>query len=253
MKFHFPLVAAAALTLAAPASAEGWNFIVSPFVMGPNMDGKAALGPLDTRVSASAIEVFRNLNWGLMGSLEANNDNWGFNFEGIYMNVDMTPDALTRLRVDGHQGSYTGTVLKRVHENAWVYAGVRYTSMGVNFGCQTQCLPNGGINIPGGITVPEINTRRSEDWVEGLVGFRAELPFNDNLDLTFNADAGGFGEGSDITINAWPQLGFRLGGASKLMLGYRLIYVKYENNEGPRPFLYDVLSFGPTLGFEFRF
>jgi hypothetical protein len=253
MKTRFPLLAAAALAFAAPASAEGWNFIVNPYFMAPNMDGKAGLGPLETRVSQSPSDIFSNLNWGFMGDVEANNGNWGFNFDVNYMNLDLTPENRNRLEVTGHQAAYTAIVLKRVHENAWVYAGVRYSDMGVNFGCQTQCLPNGGINIPGGITVPEIDTSRNEDWVEGLIGFRAELPFNDKLDLTFTADAGGFGEGSDITINAWPQLGFRLGSSSKLMLGYRLLYIKYENLEGPRPFLYDVLTFGPTLGLEFRF
>jgi hypothetical protein len=243
----------AAVALAAPARAEGWEFIVTPYFMAPNMDGKAALGRLETQVSASPSDIFSNLNWGIMGSVEANNGNWGFNFDANYMNLDMTPDALSRLSVDGHQAAYTATILKRIHKNAWVYAGVRYSDMGVQFGCQTQCLPNGGINVPGGITVPAVDTSRNEDWVEGLVGFRAQLPFNDKLDLTFVADAGGFGEGSDITINAWPQLGFRLGGSSKLMLGYRLLYVKYENLEGNRPFKYDVLTFGPTLGLEFRF
>lgn len=254
MKTRFPLLAAAALAFAAPASAEGWNFIVSPYFMAPNMDGKAALGRLETRVDQSPSDIFSNLNWGFMGSVEANNDNWGFNLDVNYMNLDLTPENRNRLEVTGHQAAYTAIVLKRIEEHAWVYAGVRYSDMGVDFGCQTQCLPGGGINLPnGGALIPEVDTRRNEDWVEGLIGFRAELPFNDKLDLTFTADAGGFGEGSDITINAWPQLGFRLGGSSKLMLGYRLIYIKYENDEGPRPFVYDVLTFGPTLGLEFRF
>jgi hypothetical protein len=245
--------AAAALAIAAPANAGDWNFIVSPYFLAPNMDGKAALGRLETSVSQSPADIFSNLNWGFMGSVEANNENWGFNLDVNYMNLDLTPDARNRLAATGHQSAYTATVLKRVHENAWVYAGVRYSDMGVKFACQTQCLPNGGIAIPGAITVPAVDATRNEDWVEGLVGFRAELPFNDKFGLTFTADAGGFGAGSDISVNVWPQVGWRFGGNTKAMLGYRLIYVKYENTEGNRPFVYDVLTFGPTLGLEFRF
>lgn len=252
------VITAAAITGAvlatAPAQARDWNVVVTPYFMAPNMDGKASLGPLETRVKQSPSDIFSNLNWGFMGSVEANNDNWGVNFDVNYMNLDLTPDNVNRLEATGHQAAYTAILLKRVHENAWVYAGARYSDMGVNFGCQTQCLPNGGINLPnGGALIPEVDTRRNEDWVEGLVGFRAELPFNDKLDLTFTADAGGFGAGSDISVNVWPQLGIRLGGSSKAMLGYRLIYIKYENLEGTRPFTYDVLTFGPTLGVEFRF
>jgi hypothetical protein len=232
---------------------NGLNFIVNPYFMAPNMDGKSALGRLETDVSKSPSDIFSNLNWGVMGSVEVNNGNWGINLDVNYMNLDLTPDNVTRLEATGHQAAVTATVLKRIDEYAWIYAGVRYSDLGVSFECQSQCLPNGGINLPGNIVVPAIDASRNEDWVEGLVGVRAELPFNDKLDLTFTADVGGFGEGSDISVNFWPQLGFRLGGSSKALLGYRLIYVKYESFENNRLFVYDVLTFGPTIGLEFRF
>lgn len=231
----------------------GWEFIVNPYFMAPNMDGESVLGRLETDVSQTPSDIFSNLNWGFMGAVEANNGNWGFNFDVNYMNLDLTPDDATRIEATGHQAAYTATVLKRIHEYAWIYAGVRYSDLGVSFECQSQCLPNGGINVPGNIVVPAIDTSRNEDWVEGLVGFRAELPFNDDLDLVFATDVGGFGEGSDISVNFWPQLGIGLGGSSKALIGYRLIYIKYENFDGNRPFVYDVLTFGPTIGLEFRF
>jgi len=232
---------------------NGWNFVLNPYFMAPNMDGESVLGRLETDVSQSPSDIFSNLNWGVMGSVEVNNGDWGVNLDANYMNLDLTPDSVNRLEATGHQGAYTATLLKRVHEYAWIYAGVRYSDLGVSFECQSQCLPNGGINVPGNIVVPAIDTSRNEDWVEGLVGFRAELPFNDKLDLTFAADVGGFGEGSDISVNFWPQLGFGLGGSSKALVGYRLIYIKYESFEDNRLFVYDVLTFGPTIGLEFRF
>lgn len=245
---------AGAMVVSAPAQAEGWEFVVTPYFMAPNMDGKAGLGPLETRVSQSPSDIFSNLNWGIMGSVEANNGNWGVNLDVNYMNLDITPDDVRRLSVNGHQAAYTATILKRIHENAWVYAGARLSDMGVEFECQSGCLPNGGINLPnGGANLPSIDPTRNKSWVEGLVGFRAELPFNDKLDLTFTADVGGFGVGSEISVNVWPQLGFRLGGSSKAMVGYRLIYVKHESEDDGRRFLYDVLTFGPTVGLEFRF
>lgn len=254
--FTRALVAASVATvaLAAPAHAEGWNVIVTPYFMAPNMDGKAGLGKLETQVSQSPSDIFSNLNWGVMGSVEVNNDNWGVNFDVNYMNLDLTPKDITRLSVTGHQAAYTATILKRVHENAWVYVGARWSDMGVQFGCQSNCLPNGGINLPnGGANIPAIDTSRNKSWSEALVGFRAELPFNDKLDLTFTADMGGFGKGSEISVNVWPQLGIRLGSTSKMMVGYRLIYVKHESEDDNRRFLYDVLTFGPTAGLEFRF
>jgi hypothetical protein len=243
----------ATVVAAAPARAEGWNVIATPYFMAPNMDGKAAIGQLETQVSQSPSDIFSNLNWGVMGSVEVNNENWGVNFDINYMNLDASPDRPERLKVTGHQAAYTATVLKRIHKNAWVYAGARWSNMGVQFGCQQQCLPNGGINIPGNITVPATDTSRNKSWVEPLIGFRAELPFNDKLDLTYTTDMGGFGVGSEVSVNVWPQLGIRLGGKSKAMLGYRVIYVKHESLDGNRRFMYDVLTFGPTAGLEFRF
>ena len=250
----FAVATAAALVVVAPAHAEGWNVIVTPYFMAPNMDGKAGLGKLETQVSQSPSDIFSNLNWGVMGSVEVNNGNWGVNFDVNYMNLDLTPKDITRLSVTGHQAAYTATILKRIHENAWIYIGARYSDMGVQFGCQSNCLPNGGINLPnGGANIPAIDTKRNKSWGEPLAGFRAELPFNDKFDLTFTADVGGFGQGSEVSVNVWPQLGIRLGGTSKAMIGYRLIYVKHESEDDGRAFVYDVLTFGPTAGLEFRF
>jgi opacity protein-like surface antigen len=244
------LAAALAGTLAAatPAAAEDWEFIVTPYFMLPTSDGEFAAGRFETQVSKSPSDLFSNLNWGFMGAVEANNGVWGFNLDVNYLNVDATNDNVRRFSVNGHQSAYTATILRRIHENAWIYAGARLTDMGVKLDCNTNCQ----VPLPGGTTLADSRSR-GKSWVEGLIGFRAELPFNDKLDLTFIADAGGFGEGSDISINAWPQLGYKLGRAGKLMAGYRIIYIKHESGEGSSRFVYDVATYGPTIGFEFRF
>ncbi|OYU14937.1 MAG: hypothetical protein CFE37_08670 [Alphaproteobacteria bacterium PA4] len=233
---------AASLALAGPARAGDWEFIVNPYVMAPSSNGKFGVGPFETQISTSAAAVFRNLNWGVMGGLEANNGVWGVNLDINYMNVDVTDDDVRRLSVNGHQAAYTGTLLRRVHENAWVYAGLRLSDMGVALGCNQACP------LPGGTPV-----RRGKQWVEALAGFRADLPFNDRLAMVMTADVGGFGFGSEISVNAWPQLALRTGRNSRALLGYRLIYVKHESGEGASRFEYDALTFGPTLGVEFRF
>ncbi len=244
----------ATMLLAGPARAEGWEIIVTPYFMAPSSDGKFGVGPFDTRISTSPADVFSNLNWGVMGSGEINNGNWGFNLDVNYMNLDITPDDVRRLSVNGHQAAYTATILKRVHEHAWVYGGLRVSDMGLRFECQSNCLPNGGINLPnGGANLANIDPSRNQSWVEILAGFRAELPFNDSLDLTVNADVGGFGVGSEVSVNVWPQLGIRISDSTKAIVGYRVIYVKHESEGDGVRFLYDAVTYGPTLGLEFRF
>ena len=237
---------ATATMLATPAAAAGWDIVATPYFMAPNMDGKMGIRRFDATVDASPSDVFSNLNWGIMGSLEANNGDWGFNLDVNYMNLDATDDD-RRLSVNGHQAAYTAILLKRVHRYAWVYAGARYNDLGVDLECK------GGCTIPVALRGTQADRSRSKGWVDPLVGFRAELPFNDTLDLTVIADVGGFGAGSKISVNVWPQLGIRIGGSSKAMVGYRIIYVDYESGTGPDRFLYDVTTFGPTIGVQFRF
>jgi hypothetical protein len=67
------------------------------------------------------------------------------------------------------------------------------------------------------------------------------------------ADVGGFGIASDISVQAWPSVGFRLSDSIRMKLGYRLLYTKYESGEGMERFVYDVLTYGPTVGVKFQF
>ena len=82
---------------------------------------------------------------------------------------------------------------------------------------------------------------------------RVILPFNDKTDLTVIGDVGGFGVGSDIAVQAWPSLGFRLSNSVKAQLGYRVVYADYESGSGLRRFKYDMVTHGPTAGVQFRF
>lgn len=229
---------AIAITVAAPAAAQGWHFVGTPYFMVPTMDGKAAVGPVEARVSTSPSDIFSNLNWGIMGLFEVNNGRWGVNLDVSYMNLDVTDDR-TLASINGHQGAYAGTILYRVHPYAELYAGARLNDIGARL----------DINGPAGAR----SASRNKSWVDPIIGVRAVLPVNDKLDLTVLADIGGFGVGSDHAAQFWPALGIRLGARTKLMAGYRVIYTDYEDGAGSSRFVYDVLTYGPTIGFQTAF
>jgi hypothetical protein len=235
------MLSAALLLAAGPAMAGDWQFVATPYFMIPTMDGKAAVGPLDVQVSTSPSDIFSHLNWGAMGQFEVTNGKWGFNLDATYMNLDATSDT-RRYAVNGHQGAYTGTILYRVHPNAEVYVGARVNDIGTKLDCNFGCRP--GIDIS--------HAERSKTWVDPVIGVRAVLPFSDTVDLTAIADFGGFGVGSDVAVQFWPSLGFKAG-PGKAMLGYRIIHTKYQDGTGLNRFVYDVTTFGPTLGYQIRF
>jgi hypothetical protein len=234
------LAAGAALLAAAPVTAGEWQVTLTPYLMIPTMDGKAAVGPLGVVVNTTPATIFSHLNWGAMGQAEVNNGRWGVNLDATYMNVDVTSDT-RRYAINGHQGAYTATLLYRVHPHAELYAGARVNDIGLRLDCNRNCLP---LDIA--------NAARGRTWVDPLVGVRTTLPFSDHVDLTTLADVGGFGAASAIAVQAWPSLGVRLG-PGKAMAGYRLLYTKYQTGAGRDRFVYDVVTYGPTIGYQLHF
>lgn len=233
-------VAGLAAAASVPASAQGWSFVFEPYFMAPYMDGKSAIGPVEARVSSSPSDVFSNLNWGAMGLFELNNGRFGLAVDLTYMNLETTSDRRFLESIGGHQGAYSVTGLVRIEEHAEAYAGIRVNDLGVR------------LSGTGPLGAPR-SASRNESWVDPIVGMRVSLPLSRALDLTMLADVGGFGVASDISVQAWPTLGFRLSDSIRAKLGYRLVYTGYETGEGLDRFSYEVLTHGPTLGVQFRF
>lgn len=233
------LVCILSSALSTPASAADWQFSATPYLMFPSMSGDAQVGPLRVDVSTSPGDVFSNLNWGVMGLLEAHNGVWGVNLDLTYMNLDATDDR-ERGSVNGHQGAYSATGMVRVAPGLDVYAGARINSIGLHVE---------GFDAPG---QPREGSR-TRTWVDPLIGARAVLPIGDKFDFTLLADMGGFGIGSDVAAQVWPSFGWKASDSLKVSAGYRVIYTDYSTGEGDSHFVYDVTTFGPTLGVSIRF
>ena len=228
-----------ASTVSTPASATDWQFSATPYLMFPSMSGNAQVGPLRADVSTSPGDVFSNLNWGVMGLLEAHNGTWGVNLDLSYMNLDATDDH-ERGSVNGHQGAYSATGLYRVAPGLDVYAGIRVNSLGVHLEGFDAVAPRG-------------DGARTRTWVDPLIGARAVLPIGDKFDFTLLADFGGFGLGSDVAAQVWPSFGWKASDSLKVSAGYRMIYTDYSSGEGAERFVYDITTFGPTLGVSIHF
>lgn len=237
--FAISLVAASASAEPA-AGSRRWTFTAEPYVMAPFMNGTTGIGPVRFSGSTSPSDLFANLNWGVLGLLEVNNGRFGLAFDGTYLNLEMERAGLVD-RVGGHQGAYAVMGLARIHRFAEAYAGVRVNDLGVR------------ISATDPRTGAPVAARKSETWVDPLVGLRVSGPLSRTVDLAMLADVGGFGAGSDIAAEAWPTLGFRLSDSVQAKLGYRVIYMKYDTGEGLRAFSFDVMVHGPTAGIRFRF
>lgn len=89
----------------------------------------------------------------------------------------------------------------------------------------------------------------SQWWVEPIIGLRGQVNFTRWLYLTAQGDVGGFGAGSQIAWNALAALGVNFTRNVYAELGYRYMYVDYENGD----FFYIMNSFGiySSIGVKF--
>lgn len=252
MKTIACMVAAAGL-LAAPAAAKEVEYLITPYLLIPNLNGKTGIGPAIATVDADPSDIFSRLNWGIMGSAEVNNGTWGLKADIIYSNLDVTNDGTRNFSINGGQGLYTLRLQRNLAEGFWVYAGARLNTLSVDLGCN---------NISCEVTLPPDLVNRgikaSDNWVDPIVGFQLDKNFSDRVRFLFEADVGGFTVGSKVAFNVWPQVGIRVGRTGTALIGYRIIYVDYETRVGSTDlrnpeFVWDMNMFGPTIGYQFRF
>jgi hypothetical protein len=86
-------------------------------------------------------------------------------------------------------------------------------------------------------------------WFDPIIGLRGQVNFTRWLYLAAQGDVGGFGAGSQIAWNVQAAFGINFSRNVFAELGYRYMYVDYENNG----FLYNMNSYGlySSVGFKF--
>jgi hypothetical protein len=86
-------------------------------------------------------------------------------------------------------------------------------------------------------------------WIDPLVGLRGQVNFTRTLFAAAQADAGGFGAGSEVTVNTQATLGVNFSRNIALEAGYRYMYIDYDKDN----FLYNVNMPGVFAGLIFKF
>jgi hypothetical protein len=86
-------------------------------------------------------------------------------------------------------------------------------------------------------------------WIDPIVGLRGQVNFTRWLFAAAQADAGGFGVGSQITVNTQATLGVNFSRNIAFEAGYRYMYIDYDKDN----FLFDVNMPGVFAGLIFKF
>jgi len=228
------MLATSCATASAQTTSDGWDVLMSPYLMGASMSGTTTVRGLEADVDVSASDIFANLQFGAMGMFAAHKGNWGVGGDAIYMALGTT---VREINVDFNQGGFAFYGLRRLGSAADVTFGLRVNTLSGELDFKRL-----------GRSVDQ-----SKAWVDPLVGLLLRTPESHRVGLRLYTELGGFGMGSDVTWQVFPVLMFRVTEKTSIDLGYRWLDIDYAAGEGDDGFKYDVLSQGPVLGMTVRF
>lgn len=220
--------------------------LLTGYLFASALSGRAsttsALPPADIDLSFS--DVLQDLDFGAMTAVEIRNGRWGFVGDLMYSNVSPggSIPGFPALQAGLRQKNLTlqGNIFYRIHEAEGVTfdlgAGLRYWKLN----------SEGGVGPAGG---PTLTFADEANWIDPVIAARFRSRLNDRFSVTFAADVGGFGAGSDLSYQLLGTLDYQKNERLTLRAGYRVLSVDY--NDGG--FVYDITMQGPVIGMTYRF
>ena len=227
-----------------------WSFLLAPYLMFPFMNGSLTLADQTLDVNVNTRDLLKRLDWGLMLYFEARHPKFSVVTDLLYMNLKDGAQLPVSGRDAGlrmQQLAAEIVVLGRIVEWFELGAGGR-----VNF-------VQSDLTVPGGTILPPVNLDFRETWFDPIIVVRFSVPFvNDHWRLGLRADFGGFTLGSQYAWQAYTYGGYNFDGIKgrrlfELGLAFRALGMKYETGSGRDRFVYDMIIWGPEIGFLFHF
>ncbi len=223
--------------------ANRWEFIVAPYLLFPHMDGSLTVRGKPVDVDVGPGNIFERLDFGMMLYLEAANRDWALTLDLLYMNLGETGQLPVSERVaeaDMKQLGVEVTGMRRIA--SWAELGV---------GARLSVI-EGGLFVEEGQVLPGIDVSQTRTWLDPLVAARSVAPLN-RWRLRISGSIGGFGIGSDLGWQVYPFVGYRFSRLFELSAAYRWLGMDYKTGSGTDMFRYDMVTFGPEIGFVFHF
>jgi hypothetical protein len=225
---------------AAQSSSNGWQFAIAPYLWAAGMDGTVAIGEVEQDVDVSFSDIIDNLDFALMGHFDMRNDRWVLSSDLVYVDLENS-ENLTN-------GTVTAGIDMTLFEVAGGYrisrpvallVGARWVDMGASF------------RYSGEIVGQDADAGKS--WIEPLVGVHVFSPVSERWFFGLRGDVGGFGVGSELTWQAYADIGWKASGLVSIILGYHALDIDYEDGDGRHHFGVDLMVSGPQLGVVFTF
>ena len=231
------------------ASGDSWTLAVTPYMWFIQLNGTAGVKspPLPTaHVDVPFYEVWDNLNFALMGVVEARKGRFGLWADPLYAQLEDKK---------GGDGPLNGHVKVKLDEFL-MGAGASYrvadddkSSLDLTVGLR---LWNVDAKLKTSSDVPALNGSRSgsQTWVDPLVGVIARSKLTDKFSVVgWWMVGGGFNNGSTNFWDAMGALDYAFTDTISAKVGYRYLSDDYSDDG----VVYDVVQKGPVAGVTFRF
>ena len=225
------------------SSAEKWEFSVAPYIFFARLNGTVGVQPRTATVNASFPDIFRNLDFALMGTFEARKGNWLVLTDAMYMSLSgkrVTPNPLfsdidVKVKETIIDPEIGYRAVKSERGTIDLLAGVRIWHVKPHITFQPRILPL-------------VDLEESKTWADPVVGARGIAHLSPRVFVTGKFDVGGFGISSDFTGQAFGGAGFQVKPRIALIGGYRYLRVDYFND----PFVFKTAMSGILLGAKFK-
>jgi hypothetical protein len=220
----------------AASSNDGWHLAISPYIWFAGMHGNVGARGHEASAHASFGDVFKYLNFGLMGAVEARYNRIVIPVDFMWMKlsddkalpVEFGP---TSVKVKINEDILTPKIGYRVIDTGKLtvdgLVGFRYWHLGNTLTLEPQ-IANGFY--------------ASANWVDMLGGAKIQAALSPKAVVTILGDAGGGQANTDYQIAG--LLGYKL---KKVILqaGWRYMYVNYRPSS---TFVYQAAMSGLILG-----
>jgi len=223
---------------------SGWSYELEPYMLIASMTGTSKVGRAPTlEIDMDFGTILENLDMAAMVHFEAHNQNgWGlwldYGFMDLSSDISGPVGGVTNARV--RQGILEAFAMYRqpVSNGTLDYlAGIRWWDN--DFDINHNALP--------------LAVEVEEDWVDLVAGARWTTPINESWKFSATGTVGGLG--SDISLSGAVGVKYVISDLLDLDLQYKAYWADYESGTRGQKgyFAYDVTTYGPIVGLNFKF
>ncbi|WP_019029250.1 hypothetical protein [Colwellia piezophila] len=239
---------------------DDWNYLVAfPMIWAPSINGSIDSEGEILDIEIPFSDIFKNLNFGVIGELYAQKGKWLYSLRLDYMHVSSSTDT------EGLTGPLTGGIIAPAHRiettiqmaandllvGYELYPGLRLLT-GVRHIYAKVDLAVSPLSDDGFIHIDnKFNISKTHDF-DWLVGVTYRYWFSDDWGIAASVDTKIYGDNDrDRGFNA--QAIYRFGGLHNVWIGYRYLEIGNDSVENGISTKVDFIQHGPQLGWAFTF